>query len=1539
MHNKSQPRGGKANLLSRFRAVLGPVRAPSGLGLLFLFSMVHELARADKGELSAQQLAELSTRLASQRDELLAMAEVIRGSYPEISDQLFGEHASEVTGGDGGPIDLLVLAEEIAALEESGYLDSEEILRLRKAFEALRDGDWRGDDIVVAQAGSSEAAGKAEVKTGAGEAGAAGTEEAAVDLEALPPPGAGPLVAIAPVVAGGSAVAAVDMVGSQGVSRPTPDTTAPAYVSTSTSIATQKITLTYSEALNTTGQPLVGSFQVQTRPTAADPWTTATITQVDVSGSTVVLTLQGSPLAAGRLLQVSYTDPSSGNDPSAIQDVAGNDAATVVISTGIVADGYVRGAQIYIDTNGNGVADASERVEGAVTDANGNFFLPNNVGSGAILAVGGVNIDTGVPNTIVMKAPAGSAMVSPLTTLVQSYIEQNGGTVTAANNAVTSALGLPTSVNLASYDPLAILAGGADATALAVQKAAAQVATVVQAAAANPAAGTSAATVANNVIANLVNQVETAVAATTTVNLTNTATLGSVYGTVTTVNPGDVSSATTSIAGAGNVDAISQAQANLLDTFTPVAPISVALAPASDSGAAGDGLTNATTPTVRVTLNVTATDGTAAVAGNTVSLFVGTSGTAAAQATLSAANIANGYVDIAVSGLPANATSNLTAKISDTASHTSGASAVFALSIDTNVPTVPGFALTADTGVSSSDGITNNGTVHVTGLEPGTTWQYSTDSGSHWTAGTGSDFTLPGSALYLAGTVQVRQIDAAGNASAAAASGGNITVGLGTPLTIPTGAAESTTIQTLIVQGNADHYLTVLDLADNATTMNSTEAAALVQAGLEFAADDMVTVQQATGTHLTTSLSGLQHLGVDAITVIGTNGEFVLPAGTGTLDYAHLPTISADASVVVGLELADNLQNAPATATQATALKTAGIDVLMAADGSLSVGATQVEAIHASGLTFDTADAITMDIAAGSGNETTAVANLVSAINGSSYQGDIDVLHALDGAISITDAQASALVGAGLAFNSADAVTVDANVAAQGSAVGTHLQTSMTSLQSLGVDVVTIAGAATGVVDIQAGSGVDLAHLPQISAPSGVLVGLEMSDASLDGLTGPQLTALAAHGIDVLSASDNTITLDSTKVDAIHTAGLQLNPADAVTMQIASANETAAMNGLVTAIGTPGAYHGDMDVLDLVDNTISITDAQASSLVQAGLHFAADDSGVALTQSHAAGTHLNTSLSDLQRLGVDYVHTDAGVDTVVLDASTGPIPSLTALPVFDAEDRVRLAVQDSSLAQVVSGANVLHTGAQIDQLDVVLNTTLGSTAGLSGNGILESAIQTAFGASSGAQHGIELQVANTALSEITLGMVLDAADGGTADPLLMLADKTGNALVTALQAAGITDLHVNALAHFTISDSDLKPLLDAGLITAAAGADIRVTNAGADGALDASLAQLANIGADHVQTGGATLTLDAGVSYSNLGDLQTALNDLVNTFNAQGVGTSASTALFENSDTVELRVTGDLSGQTLTDTNLLTKLQLLGIDEIKDENGHNIKPS
>ncbi|WP_161499671.1 S-layer family protein [Limnohabitans sp. TS-CS-82] len=84
-----------------------------------------------------------------------------------------------------------------------------------------------------------------------------------------------------------------------------------------------------------------------------------------------------------------------------------------------------------------------------------------------------------------------------------------------------------------------------------------------------------------------------------------------------------------------------------------------------------------------------------------------------------------------------------------------------AITVDTTAPVIGTLSI-VDTGSSPTDGITNNGTVTVGALEAGTTWEYSTDSGATWNAGSGTSFALAQGA-YAAGVVQMRETDVAGN--------------------------------------------------------------------------------------------------------------------------------------------------------------------------------------------------------------------------------------------------------------------------------------------------------------------------------------------------------------------------------------------------------------------------------------------------------------------------------------------------------------------------------------------------------------------------------------------------------------------------------------------------------------------------------------------------------------------------------------------------------------------------------------------------------
>ena len=108
--------------------------------------------------------------------------------------------------------------------------------------------------------------------------------------------------------------------------------------------------------------------------------------------------------------------------------------------------------------------------------------------------------------------------------------------------------------------------------------------------------------------------------------------------------------------------------------------------------------------------------------------------------------------------------------VTDLAGNT-GTTNALEVDMDKTAPAAPKVELVEDTGASATDHITSKGQVKVSGIEAGAEWQYSTD-GTTWTTGPAADQT--GTALLDttangAQTLQVRAIDAAGNASAAAA--------------------------------------------------------------------------------------------------------------------------------------------------------------------------------------------------------------------------------------------------------------------------------------------------------------------------------------------------------------------------------------------------------------------------------------------------------------------------------------------------------------------------------------------------------------------------------------------------------------------------------------------------------------------------------------------------------------------------------------------------------------------------------------------------
>ena len=128
-------------------------------------------------------------------------------------------------------------------------------------------------------------------------------------------------------------------------------------------------------------------------------------------------------------------------------------------------DGYIAGSSVFADLNGNGVMDPEE--PSGTTDDAGNalLVLPAEY-TGSILAIGGTDIATGLELYGTLKAPSGSGVISPVSTIVTELVER-GQSRADAERAVKSAFGLSDSLDLLSTDPIAaILTGDRSARAL-----------------------------------------------------------------------------------------------------------------------------------------------------------------------------------------------------------------------------------------------------------------------------------------------------------------------------------------------------------------------------------------------------------------------------------------------------------------------------------------------------------------------------------------------------------------------------------------------------------------------------------------------------------------------------------------------------------------------------------------------------------------------------------------------------------------------------------------------------------------------------------------------------------------------------------------------------------------------------------------------------------------------------------------------------------------------------------------------------------------
>ncbi len=379
---------------------------------------------------------------------------------------------------------------------------------------------------------------------------------------------------------------------------------------------------------------------------------------------------------------------------------------------------------------------------------------------------------------------------------------------------------------------------------------------------------------------------------------------------------------------AGNASPATAALAVEVDLTPPGAPGAVALQAASDTGAAGDGVTANATPTLVGTGTPAAT---IEVFDDTVSLGTTTVAPDGTWAFTPAAPLATGL-------------HSLTTIASDAAGNLSATAPAFAVSVDPTGPAAPviaGLTPATDTGVSASDGITNVAAPVLRGTaEPGVTVRVlnggtlvattTADAAGTWS----TPITLSAGPQSLVASA----IDQAGNASGPSATttlvlvtappGAPVISGL-TPDS-DSGASATDGVTRRVrpdIVGTAAPFATVT-VSDGATALGSTAADA--NGDWTFTVPDAL----AAGAHALTAQA------TDPVGNLGAPSAplniFIDDAGPAAPVVAGLAATSD-----TGVSATDGLTSATTPEIRGTAEALAAVEVF---DGATSLGTTTADA-------------------------------------------------------------------------------------------------------------------------------------------------------------------------------------------------------------------------------------------------------------------------------------------------------------------------------------------------------------------------------------------------------------------------------------------------------------------------------------------------------------------------------------------------------------------------------------------------------------------
>jgi hypothetical protein len=566
-----------------------------------------------------------------------------------------------------------------------------------------------------------------------------------------------------------------------------------------------------------------------------------------------------------------------------------------------------------------------------------------------------------------------------------------------------------------------------------------------------------------------------------------------------------------------------------------------------------------------------------------------------------------------------------------------------------------------------------------------------------------------------------------------------------------------------------------------------------------------------------------------SLEVIGAPHSMALVEATELADH-YLKFDASDDQITVEFE--DSELNT--VVDHALNLGTLGVDILYPMSGELTLTTAQATALVITGhMKFEDSADVTVNVTQGELNTVLTTPGAADALG----HAGIDQLGAPGGPLSVTTLQAHDLIAAGLDF--ADSADVTLGLTTTGGQ--THLGTSLNDLQKLGVDHIGMVGG-TGDISIDLGTGgLAFGSLPQFA--SSYHVELNVSASNLQDAISHKADLVGAH-IDQLHGD---VTLTNSQIntllgnDSSFNVGTDLGfDADSnVAFQAFVDSDVAFSTQRAEALVALG-----VDTIDVngAHGAIALGDASAHAMADAGLVFLADD--VITVDASSAGTHMQTSLQQLQHLGVDAI-TAAGSVAFTVDLGDASQINFNGLPHFQDNDQVTLSFSAADGDAVFEHLGDLRD-AGIDTLYVKDSDVLMSLNEL--ELVYDNQLQFS------GNNDVTLEVANNA----------DVAD--------IIPD------VTDLQLLGVD--HLDAFTAVSINDAAARMLTHAGIdFTEDSSVSMGVGGQGTH--LSNTLKDLQNLNVDMV-TGamGTDVIVDLGSGMWNTGSLPNFASGLDVTLNA-----------------------------------------------------------